>query len=92
MSLARQAPERVTAIDDLFADNLRAVRTQLGITRRELAKRSGINERTIEKIETGSGSSQNVRRWASIGEAVVLAVALGIQPAELLKPRQVPDV
>lgn len=84
--------ERAADLDALFADNLTAARTRLGVTRRDLSKRSGISERTIEKIETGAGCWQNTRRWASIGEAVALSVALGVQPAELLKPKQVADV
>lgn len=85
------APAAV-AIDDLFADNLFAVRREHGVSRRVLAERTGIPIYTIEKIETGQGCRQGSRRRATAGEVVVLALALGVQPGDLLKERQVAPI
>lgn len=80
------AGTRAQAVDNLFADNLHALRRVRGIPRRVLAERTGIPIHTIEKMETGHGCGRRgLRRRATIGEAVVLAQALGVQPGELLK-------
>jgi transcriptional regulator with XRE-family HTH domain len=80
-----ERPERIAALDDLYADNLHAARKRLGISRRELAQRTGIPFPSIEKIETGHGCPPGRRRRVAIGEAVVLAEALGLKPGDLLK-------
>jgi transcriptional regulator with XRE-family HTH domain len=76
---------RIDAIDDRFADNLRMIRTARKISRPVLAEKTGIPRRTIEKIETGHGCPPGRRRRVTIGEAVVLAEALGVKPGELLR-------
>jgi len=87
-----ERPERTAAIDKLFADNLYAARRKSGVSRRELSRRTGIPHLSIDKIETGHGSGQKgLRRKVSIGEAVVLAEALGLKPGDLLKARTVSD-
>lgn len=71
------------ALDDLFAANLRAAREDLGLSRRALGERSGLSKISIEKIE--GRTCQTAWRRVSIGEAVVLAEALGVKPGELLR-------
>lgn len=87
-----QRPDRIATLDDLFADNLAAARARLGISRRVLAQRTGIPQRSIEKIETDRGCGRaGLRRKVAIGEAIVLAEALGLKPGDLLKARAVGD-
>lgn len=83
----RIAPPAVLNLEATFADNLFDLRRRKGMSRRELQEATGISARVIEKIETGAGGWQSLRRPTSIGEAVVLAFALGVQPAQLLEPR-----
>lgn len=75
---------QVEALDDRFADNLRAARETAGISRVELSRRTGMSWQSIEKIETARGR-HGLRRRVTIGEAVVLAEALGVKPGELLR-------
>jgi len=82
--VSARAP-KAQVLDDRFADNLHALRVARKISRRELSARTGIPHHSIEKIETGHGCRLGLRRQASIGEAVVLAAALGVRPGELLK-------
>jgi transcriptional regulator with XRE-family HTH domain len=83
--MARTRSARPEVLDDVFADNLRALRAEQKVTRRQLSERTGIPFHTIEKIETGHGCGrEGLRRRVSIGEAVVLAEALGVRPGELL--------
>jgi transcriptional regulator with XRE-family HTH domain len=84
MGIRTTSPD-AEALDDAFADNLRAMRTERGMTRRELSAETGIPYHSIEKIETGAGCRERMRRRVSIGEAVLLAEALGVKPGELLK-------
>lgn len=81
---------RVAALDELFADNLYAARRKLRIPRRELADLTGIPASSIEKIETGHrmGGGPGKRRKVAIGEAIVLAEALGLKPGDLLRARE----
>ncbi len=77
--------DRVQALNDRFADNLVALRISRRMSRTTLEARSGIPEHVITKVENlrrGAGR----RRPVSIGEAVVLAEALGVAPGELLRP------
>jgi transcriptional regulator with XRE-family HTH domain len=79
-------------LDEVFADNLHALRTKQKVTRRQLAELTGIPWHSIEKIETGHGTGRRgLRRRVSIGEAVVLAQALGVRPGALLAGAPKPD-
>lgn len=82
-SAARTIPA-VEDYDDRFADNLRTARKQLGVSRMELQRRTGIAWHTIEKIESRR-HARALRRRVTIGEAIVLAEALGVQPGTLLR-------
>lgn len=86
----RYVPPKVRTVDDLFADNLLVTRTMLRVSRAQLERRTGISARIIERIEVKL-KGRAARRPVTIGEVVVIAQALGVQPAELLKSRQVPD-
>lgn len=71
-------------LDDRFADNLRVLRRQKRISRTALAEQTGIPVHSIEKVETGHGCKPGMRRRVTVGEAVLLASALGVKPGELL--------
>jgi len=77
--------ERVEAFDDRFADNLRAAREAAGLSRVDLSRLTGIPWHAIEKIEVVRSHRSNLRRRVTIGEAVVLAEALGMTPGSLLR-------
>lgn len=81
----RNITAAIATLDDLFADNLGTARHRAGLSRRDLAERTGIPAYTIENIESGRGCRDNLRRRATIGEAVVLAEALGLKPGDLLR-------
>ena len=57
---------------------VRALRAARGLTRRELAARSGLSERFLARIEAGDGNVSLLRFAA-------LADALGVFPADLLR-------
>lgn len=63
---------------------LRRLREGLDITQRELAKRCGIDQQRISAAERAPNPAR-----ISIGTAIPLARALGIEPSEILndKPR-----
>lgn len=89
MGGVRVRAARADRIDDLFADNLHALRMAQRVSRRELGERTGIPYHSIEKMETRHGTTRRLRRRPTIGEAVVLAEALGVKPGELLRgPRR----
>lgn len=81
----RVRAEKADQIDERFADNLMAMRNRRRMSRRTLAELTGIPIYTLDSIETGHGCRAGVRRRVSIGEAVLLAEALGVKPGELLK-------
>jgi XRE family aerobic/anaerobic benzoate catabolism transcriptional regulator len=56
---------------------VRAAREQLGQSRRELATSSGLSERFLAQLETGTGN-------ISLSRFAAVAAALGTSPAELL--------
>jgi XRE family aerobic/anaerobic benzoate catabolism transcriptional regulator len=61
-----------------LGQRVRALRSRSGLTRRELAARSGLSERFLGGIESGSGNVSLVRFCE-------LARALGVAPDELLR-------
>lgn len=75
----------MTAVADAnrrFARNLRLLRRAQEITGTELARRTGLPEQAVYRIESGArGSSPRV---ATIGEATVLAAALGVDLAHMV--------
>lgn len=75
--------EQAKAFDDRFSDGLKAARKSLAVSRRELGDRCGLPDYTIAQIETGYGHPK--RRRATIGEAIVLAEALGMKPGDLIR-------
>lgn len=83
----RMSSSRAQEFDDRFAANLTAARKRAGLTRDQLGDRAGMSVHQVRSIEQPSPG--NARRRVSIGEAVILAAALGMQPGELL--RRVPD-
>ena len=78
-------PAEVSELDNRFADNMWALRNKLGVSRRALGDITGISARVLEKIETGGTCRNGLRRRVTVGEAVVIAKALGVKPGDLLK-------
>ena len=76
--------------DSIFARRLRAIRTQAGVTQKQLADRMAARgykmlQSTVAKIESGE-------RPVSIGEAVQLAEVLGVDLGELITERSADPV
>lgn len=61
-----------------FAQNLRAARVDAGLTAAQLARRSGLNDRTIRSLENGSVTMPSVRT------AMGLCDGLGIDMVTLV--------
>ena len=57
------------------------LRTGAGLKQRELAEKSGINIRQIQRIENGESEMRNV----TLGNAIALADALNVDVKELLE-------
>jgi DNA-binding Xre family transcriptional regulator len=76
--VARNRNPEVVEFEKRFAFNLGRVRIAQKMSRRKLGEIAGIADHTMEHLEKG--------RRATIGEAVVLAEALGVKPGELLRP------
>lgn len=55
-NLQAQAPSVFTAVVDNLGSLIRALRTERGLTQRELAVAAGIHEETIAKVEQGRGT------------------------------------
>lgn len=64
---------------EIFAFNLKRLRTSAGLSQEELADRAGLHRTYISSIE-------RAQRNISLENIFVLAGALGAQPGELLKP------
>lgn len=64
---------------EIFAFNLRRLRTAAGLSQEELADRAGLHRTYISSIERG-------QRNISLENIFVIANALGAQPDELLVP------
>jgi XRE family aerobic/anaerobic benzoate catabolism transcriptional regulator len=61
----------------LLGDAIRSARAHEGLTRRALAQKSGVSERFLAQLESGSGN-------ASVLVLRQIAAALGVSPAALL--------
>ena len=61
--------------------NVRKLRLSLGMTQSDLADRAEIRPALISDIERGETN-------ATLDSVVRIAMALGIEPAELFKPRR----
>lgn len=61
-------------------NKLKAARMAAGLTQQQLAEKSGVNERQIRRIESGSSSMKNV----SLENGLALAKALGTTPENLI--------
>ena len=62
---------------DSLLETLRETRTAAGVSQRELARRLGLEETVVGKVERGS-------RLLDVLEFIAYAEALGIEPVELL--------
>jgi transcriptional regulator with XRE-family HTH domain len=62
-----------------LAENIKYYRSHLELTQEELARRAGVNRSYLAGIESG-------RRNTSARTIEKLATALGVSPADLLKP------
>lgn len=63
---------------EIFAFNLRRLRTAAGLSQEELADRAGLHRTYISSIERG-------QRNVSLENIFVLAKALGAEPGDLLQ-------
>lgn len=72
---------RAMELRDVLAVNLRRVRQASGMTQEELADQTGLSSRYI-------GSIERARVSASVSVLGRLAVALGIDPCELIKDQR----
>jgi XRE family aerobic/anaerobic benzoate catabolism transcriptional regulator len=70
-------PNRAADILDGLGRRVRALRTDAGLTLRELATRSGLSSRFLVQVESGEGN-------ISVRKLAALARALGTTPAALL--------
>jgi transcriptional regulator with XRE-family HTH domain len=64
---------------EIFARNLKRLRTAAGLSQEELADRAGLHRTYISSIE-------RAQRNISLENIFLLAKALGARPGELLKP------
>jgi transcriptional regulator with XRE-family HTH domain len=65
----------------ILGRNVRKLRLSLGMTQSDLADRAEIRPALISDIERGETN-------ATLDSVVRIAMALGIEPAELFKPRR----
>lgn len=64
---------------EIFARNVRRIRTEIGLSQEELAYRAGLHRTYISSIERGE-------RNVSLENIFAIAEALSIPPSDLLKP------
>jgi transcriptional regulator with XRE-family HTH domain len=67
----------------IFAHNVRAIRQQSGLSQEELAHRAELHRTYISSIE-------RAERNVSLENIFAIAEALGVSPADLMKPVQKP--
>jgi transcriptional regulator with XRE-family HTH domain len=64
----------------LVGENVRRTRKLRGLTQEQFAERSGFSQQYLSSLENG-------RRNPSVITLYEIAVALGVQPGDLLRPR-----
>jgi transcriptional regulator with XRE-family HTH domain len=69
----------VKQLHDLLSRNLKALRSERGMTQDQLAEAAGISKVFLAEIETG-------RKYPAKGNFIKLAEALGVQPYRLIYP------
>lgn len=67
----------------IFAHNVRAIRHQAGLSQEELAHRAELHRTYISSIE-------RAERNVSLENIFAIASALGVTPADLMKPFEKP--
>ena len=65
----------------LVGDNVRRTRKLRGMTQEQFAERSGFSQQYLSSLENG-------KRNPSVITLYEIAVALGVRPADLLRPRR----
>ena len=65
------------SIEKLIAERLQERRAELGLSQAELARRAGVSQSSLLRVEEGG-------RSCTVGTLAKLAKGLGIEPAELL--------
>jgi transcriptional regulator with XRE-family HTH domain len=64
---------------DIFGQNVRRIRNEAGLSQEELADRADLHRTYISSIERG-------QRNVSLENIFAIAAALGVSPADLVKP------
>lgn len=67
-------------------DRLRTLRTEIGLSRPQLAKRSGVTERTIQRLENESQKSRKTHEYTLNRLSKALGVEQGVLTGELPLP------
>ena len=67
-------------LERMDANPVKALRRRLGLTQQTLADAAGVNIRQIQKMESGEILAENI----TLGTAIRLAKALGVEPADLI--------
>lgn len=80
---------RVSDVNCRFADRARVVRQARGITQQHLANRVGLPARVVQQIEAGRVHTKRARK-ATVGEAALLAQALGVPLEWMLRADPLP--
>ncbi|MDR0456347.1 MAG: helix-turn-helix domain-containing protein [Treponema sp.] len=71
--------ETENELHEIFSQNLKKIRHDLGFTQIALAKRAGVSTNFINDIEAG-------KKWASLATMIKIAKITDIHVYELLKP------
>lgn len=74
------ARRRKKSIEDVVAERIRVERERQGLSQAELARRSGVSQSNLTRLENGG-------RACTISTLTKLAHGLGMKPAELLGSR-----
>ncbi len=75
----------VAQVLESIAANVRRLRTRRGLTQEKLAEVSDLDLRLVQRVE-------RARTNMKIAALVALARALGVRPAEFLRPGRLPEV